>query len=49
MFANIQLVFDFLITIFGSIGNLLLSTCLVFIFIIWLSSWVVKVFKRFIN
>lgn len=49
MFNNFKLVFDFLIDTFGSIANLMIGTVLVFSLVIWILTWVVKVFKRFIG
>lgn len=49
MFDSINQIFDFIVYWVAQIAQLFTSTVLVFVLIIVVSSWVVKLFKRFLK
>lgn len=49
MFDSINQIFDFIVYMIAQIAQIFTNTILVFVLIISISSWVVKVLKRFLN
>lgn len=49
MFDSINQIFDFIIFMIAQIAQIFTNTILVFVLIIVISSWVVKIFKRFLH
>lgn len=49
MFDSINQIFDFIVFMIAQVAQIFTNTILVFVLIIAISSWVVKVFKRFLH